>query len=165
MLRFTIQSLIKQDYSNQELVFVDDGSTEILEPFIKENLKSFEGDWKIIRMQYNSGPGIARKVGMRNCNGKYIQFIDSDDEPSPDKISSQVNVLEKNNELIMTYGTTIIGKENTDMRILGKTNQSKKKIAPFFPIKFIGLHLVFYGEKHIFLKILVSIIWFRRFVI
>ena len=133
MLRFTIQSLIKQDYPNQELIFVDDGSTEILEPFIKENLKSFEGDWKIIRMQYNSGPGVARKVGMRNCNGKYIQFIDSDDEPSPDKISSQVNVLEKNNELIMTYGTTIIGKESTDMRILGKTNQSKKKIAPLFP--------------------------------
>ena len=133
MLRFTIQSLIKQDYPNQELVFVDDGSTEILEPFVKENLKSFEGDWKIIQLQYNSGPGVG-KVGMRNCNGKYIQFIDSDDEPSPDKISSQVNVfLEKNNELIMTYGTTIIGKESTDMRILGKTNQNKK-IAPLFSI-------------------------------
>ena len=133
MLRFTIQSLINQDYSNQELVFVDDGSAEILEPFIKENLKSFKGDWKIIRMQYNSGPGVARKVGMQNCSGRYIQFIDSDDEPSPNKISTQVNVLEKNNKLIMTYGTTIIGKESTDMRILGKTNQNKKKIAPLFP--------------------------------
>ncbi len=133
MLKTTIESLIGQDYSNQEIVFVDDASTEILEPFIKEKLKYFKGDWKIIRMQYNSGPGIARKVGMQNCNGKYIQFIDSDDEPLPDKISKQVNVLEKNKKLLMTYGTTIIGKQDNDMRILGKTNQAKKRIAPLFP--------------------------------
>ena len=133
MLAFTIQSLVTQDYSNQELVFVDDCSKEVLEPFIRENLKSFKGDWKIIRMQYNSGPGIARKVGMQNCNGKYVQFIDSDDEPLPDKISKQVNVLEKNKKLLMTYGTTIVGKNETDMRILGKTNQNKKRIAPLFP--------------------------------
>ena len=48
---------------------------------------------------------------MQNCNGKYIQFIDSDDEPLPNKISEQLNVLESNNELLMTYGTTIIGKK------------------------------------------------------
>ena len=41
------------------------------------------------------------------------------------KAGLDVVVLEKNNELIMTYGTTIIGKESTDMRILGKTNQNK----------------------------------------
>tara|TARA_B100000242_G_scaffold212289_1_gene154471 strand:- start:161 stop:1732 length:1572 start_codon:yes stop_codon:yes gene_type:complete len=133
MLRITIQSLIKQDYSNQEIVLVDDGSPEILEPFIKKNLKFFKGGWKIIRIAYNSGPGVARKIGMQNCNGKYIQFIDSDDQPLPDKISKQVNVLEKNKKLLMTYGTTIVGKNETDMRILGKTNQKKKRIAPLFP--------------------------------
>ena len=95
MLGFTIHSLIKQDYLNQEIVFVDDGSTEILEPFIKEKLKFFKGRWKIIRINYNSGPGVARKIGMQNCSGEYIQFIDSDDRPLPDKISKQVNVLEK----------------------------------------------------------------------
>ena len=151
MLRITIESLIKQDYSNQEIVFVDDGSTEILEPFIKENLKYFKGDWKIIRMQYNSGPGIARKVGMQNCNGKYIQFIDSDDEPLPDKISKQVNVLEKNKKLLMTYGTTIIGKKKLICEYLEKQTKKKRELLPFSPIKFIGLHLAFYGEKHIFL--------------
>ena len=96
MLRLTIKSLMKQNYLNHQIIFVDDGSTQELEPFIKDKLKFFKGDWKIIRINYNSGPGIARKVGMENCNGKYIQFIDSDDEPLPDKISAQVNILEKN---------------------------------------------------------------------
>ena len=133
ILKSTIQSLIKQNYSNQQIIFVDDGSNQVLEPYIKKHLKAFEGEWKIIRINYNSGPGIARKVGMQNCNGKYIQFIDSDDEPFPNKISSQVEVLEKNKNLLMTYGTVIIGKNEEDMRILGKTNVNKKKIDPLFP--------------------------------
>ena len=80
MLERTIQSLINQTYSNHQIIFVDDGSIQILEPFLKDQLQSFKGNWKIIRISYNSGPGIARKVGMQNCDGEYIQFIDSDDE-------------------------------------------------------------------------------------
>ncbi len=82
-------------------------------------------------MSYNSGPGIARKVGMQNCNGKYIQFIDSDDEPMPNKISEQVRALESNKDLLMTYGTTLIGKKDGNMSVLGKTNKIKQKIALF----------------------------------
>ena len=57
---------------------------------------------------------------MQNCNGKYIQFIDSDDEPFPNKISSQVEVLEKNKNLLMTYGTVIIGKMKKTCEFLEK---------------------------------------------
>ena len=133
MLKLTIRSLIKQTYTNQQIIFIDDGSIQILEPFIKNQLKSFNGNWKIIRISYNSGPGIARKVGMQNCNGKYIQFIDSDDEALPNKISEQVRTLESNKALIMTYGTTLVGKEEKNMTILGRTNKIKQKIAPLFP--------------------------------
>ena len=61
ILKYTIQSLIKQNYSNQQIIFVDDGSNQVLEPYVKKHLKAFEGEWKIIRINYNSGPGIARK--------------------------------------------------------------------------------------------------------
>ena len=133
MLKRTIKSLINQTYSNHQIIFVDDGSIQILEPFLKDQLKSFKGDWKIIRISYNSGPGIARKVGMQNCNGKYIQFIDSDDEALPNKISEQLKTLESNKELLMTYGTTLVGEKDENMVILGRTNKAKQKIAPLFP--------------------------------
>ena len=135
MLKRTIKSLINQTYSNHQIIFVDDGSSQILEPFLKDQLKAFKGDWKIIRISYNSGPGIARKVGMQNCNGKYIQFIDSDDEALPNKISEQLKTLESNKELLMTYGTTLVGKKDEEMVILGRTNKAKQKIAPLFPYK------------------------------
>ena len=133
LLKRTIKSLISQTYLNHQIIFVDDGSTQILESFIKTQLKSFSGDWKIIRISYNSGPGIARKIGMQNSDGKFIQFLDSDDEALPNKISEQVKTLESNKKLLMTYGTTLVGKEDENMVILGRTNKIKQKIAPLFP--------------------------------
>ena len=133
MLSKTIKSLLNQTHLNHQIIFVDDYSNENLEPFIKDQLGSFEGSWKILRVSYNSGPGIARKIGMENCNGKYIQFIDSDDEPLPNKILEQVKILESNQKLLMTYGTTIIGKREDRMTILGQTNKEKDRISPLFP--------------------------------
>tara|TARA_B100000427_G_scaffold328603_1_gene342134 strand:- start:459 stop:2198 length:1740 start_codon:yes stop_codon:yes gene_type:complete len=133
LLSNTIKSLINQTYKNHEIIFVDDCSTENLEPFIKNHLKQFNGRWKILGVSYNSGPGIARKIGMENCNGEYIQFIDSDDEPMPNKIYEQVKLLESNQKLLMTYATTIIGKRKDKMAILGKTNKEKHTIYPIFP--------------------------------
>ena len=133
LLKRTIKSLINQTYLNHQIIFVDDGSTQILESFIKTQLRSFSGDWKIIRISYNSGPGIARKIGMQNSDGKFIQFLDSDDEALPNKISEQVKTLESNKKLLMTYGTTLVGKEDENMVILGRTNKIKQKIAPLFP--------------------------------
>ena len=163
MLKRTIKSLINQTYSNHQIIFVDDGSIQILEPFLKDQLKSFKGDWKIIRISYNSGPGIARKVGMQNCNGKYIQFIDSDDEALPNKISEQLKTLESNKELLMTYGTTLVGEKDEDMVILGRTNKTKQKIAPLFPYK---VHWttssILWREEYIIGRFLVPIIWIRR---
>ena len=72
---------------------------------------------------------------MQHCNGEYIQFIDSDDEALPNKISEQLKTLESNKKLLMTYGTTLVGKKDEEMVILGRTNKAKQKISPLFPFK------------------------------
>ena len=51
----------------------------------------------------------------------------------PDKISKQLEILESNKELLMTYGTTLVGEKDEEMVILGRTNKTKQKIAPLFP--------------------------------
>ena len=58
----------------REIILVDDGSA--VSP-VNELLK-YGNDILYIR-QRNQGPGIARNTGLRMANGKYIQFIDSDD--------------------------------------------------------------------------------------
>ena len=134
-LKVTINALINQTYQNQELIFIDDHSEQNLEEIIKKEMNRFSGSWKIIRTSHNSGPGIARKIGMENSSGKYLQFLDSDDEPMPNKLLKQVEILEKEKDLMMTYATTLIGKTDSEMSILGITNQNKQKIFPLFPYK------------------------------
>ena len=49
------------------------------------------------------------------------------------KKSDILKTLESNKKLLMTYGTTLVGKEDENMVILGRTDKIKQKIAPLFP--------------------------------
>ncbi len=86
----TVQNMLDQDYSNKEVIVVDDGSTDNS----IEVLKVFGNQITVLR-QKNQGPGAARNLGLSVANGKYIQFMDSDDIASKNKLSCQVSILEK----------------------------------------------------------------------
>ncbi len=72
-----IDSLLKQTYQNLELILVDDGSTDHSGRICDEySLK--DERIKVIHKK-NEGVSSARNLGLQNCNGKYIAFVDSDD--------------------------------------------------------------------------------------
>lgn len=72
-----INSIIKQTYTNWELILVDDGSTDNSAEIIEEFAKN---DSRVVAMhQKNMGPGVARNTGINRASGDYIVFIDSDD--------------------------------------------------------------------------------------
>ena len=64
-----------------EVVVVDDsssdGTTELLRNFIKSCRL-----WKLIELRENIGVGMARNVGLKHITGKYVTFLDSDDQLS-----------------------------------------------------------------------------------
>lgn len=72
-----LDSIINQTYRNLEIIIIDDGSTDsskdICDIYEKKDQRI-----KVIH-QKNSGPGVARKVGVRNASGQYIGFVDGDD--------------------------------------------------------------------------------------
>ena len=72
-----LSSLIKQTFKNFEIICINDGSNDDT----LKILKKFEAkDERIIIFnQNNSGPGIARNVGMKKSKGEYLIFLDSDD--------------------------------------------------------------------------------------
>ena len=84
----------------QEIVIVKDGIlNKDLESFLKNY--SFKFNHKIITLKNNSGLGIAMKIGSQNCNGKYIARFDTDDINLPNRLSTQIPLLEKNRELAL----------------------------------------------------------------
>ena len=87
-----IDSVLSQTYKDIELIIVDDGSTD--------NTKDIVESIDDIRIKYifqkNSGAAEARNTGIKNAQGKYIAFQDSDDYWYPDKLEKQLAYLEDN---------------------------------------------------------------------
>jgi glycosyltransferase involved in cell wall biosynthesis len=72
-----IKSILKQTYSNWELIAVDDGSADnslsILKHYAKQNHQIN------VLHQENKGAGLARNLGIERITGDYLVFIDADD--------------------------------------------------------------------------------------
>ena len=73
-----IQSITNQSYSNLEIICINDGSSdgsaEILEQYAKK-----DGRIKVLS-QKNLGAGSARNNGIKQAQGEFIAFLDSDDK-------------------------------------------------------------------------------------
>lgn len=76
-LKTCLNSLIKQTYDNIEIIIVDDGSTDESGLICDQ----YAADKKNIRVIHKSNGGLsdARNEGLRNANGDYVVFVDSDD--------------------------------------------------------------------------------------
>ena len=70
-----IESVIRQNYRNFELIIVNDGSTDNSINIVRH----YENDLKIID-QENMGVSAARNTGLRHAKNEYIAFLDADDE-------------------------------------------------------------------------------------
>lgn len=73
-----IKSIKKQTFKSYEVIFIDDCSIDNTFQILKINEK-LNKNFKIIKTPENSGPGIARNLGLRKAEGKYVCFLDSDD--------------------------------------------------------------------------------------
>jgi len=86
----TIANVLAQTLPPHEVIVVDDGSTDNSVKVIR----SFGSKIKLIQ-QTNQGPGAARNAGLRLASGDFIQFQDSDDLFSRNKLETQAELLEQ----------------------------------------------------------------------
>jgi len=89
LLKETIESL-KSTGENNEIIVVDDGSTDGTVEFIKKVLPGV-----LLIEQANQGPGAARNRGIEAASGEVIAFLDSDDLWFPWTLPTYREVIEK----------------------------------------------------------------------
>ena len=70
-----ITSVLKQSYPIDEIILVDNGSTDQTINFLKKKFSSI----KVIN-EKKRGVSFARNEGIKNCKNEWIAFLDSDDE-------------------------------------------------------------------------------------
>ena len=101
-LKQTILSCINKDQiSYYEIICVNDNSNDKSLHIIKEIQKRFN-NIKIINNKKNLGVGVTRNVGIKASTGKYILFLDSDDQIIKERIKQVLKLLFKiDNDLIM----------------------------------------------------------------
>lgn len=96
-----LDSILNQDYSDYEIVAVNDGSQDnsanILERY-KEKTDKLQ-----VIYQENKGLGGARNTGIKNAKGEYLFFLDSDDYIDMYTLSTLTKYLEINNLDILAF--------------------------------------------------------------
>lgn len=89
-----LDSLKKQNYSDFEVVAVNDGSVDKSRQILDEYIYSSNLNIKVID-QKNSGVAIARQTGLDNSDSKYVVFLDSDDYIDNDYLQKLVRTIEE----------------------------------------------------------------------
>ena len=103
-----LMSIITQDFDKYEIVLVNDGSRD-LTPEICEVYKKKYKSVKVVH-QENKGLSEARNTGIRNAEGEYIIFVDSDDKIVPHSLKYLSEEIERNEfpEVIINRRITLL---------------------------------------------------------
>lgn len=111
-----IDSILRQDFTDWELIIVDDGSTdntqEVILPYLRdERVKYFKNE-------KNLGICLTRNKALEKSSGEYIAVLDSDDVwLANDKLSQQIDFLDFNYEYALVgTGVVVIDEKGKELK-------------------------------------------------
>lgn len=121
----SIESVLKQTHTPDEIIVIDDGSTDKTADVVKKF-----GNQVIYHHQKNGGASSARNAGIKNVSGRLIAFNDGDDLWLPEKLEKQMKLFDDDPELEMAfcYVQNFYSPELTE-------EQCRKWQAPTGPVK------------------------------
>ena len=133
-----IQSVLSQDFpaSEREILVVDDGSTDRT----PEILRKFASQIRILRKP-NGGQASAFNLGIPQCRGEIVAFLDGDDWWAPKKLSSVVEAFASH------PATGLIGHSITEVLAGGTQRSELVREAPEFRIDSVAAAHIFRLRK------------------
>ena len=115
------ESVLDQEYSNYELIFINDGSTDDTEEIALQYKKIFEekGHRFVYLVKENGGQAAALNTGFPYMKGKYFIWPDSDDTLCSDNLSVKVDFMEKNPSIDLGIAWAIhVDESGNDLGVL-----------------------------------------------
>jgi len=89
-LRLAVESALAQTYADWEMIVADDGSDEET----RQYLRSIAGQKvRVVWLSHSGNPSLVRNAAAAVATGRYLAFLDSDDEWAPEKLERQIAAL------------------------------------------------------------------------
>lgn len=115
-----MEQLLSQRKLPDEIIFVDDASTDETVSRCAAWQRKYPEHVRIIRLCTNSGPGIARNAGMAACRSEYITFMDVDDRLSQHFISTLYDCITAKTLDVAVCGIDVIS-DSASKKVLPQT--------------------------------------------
>lgn len=160
-----IESVLKQTYTDFELLLINDMSEDNSKEICREYSKK---DDRIVLLENNSenhGPGPTRNIGLDHAKGEYIYFMDADDWIDQRLLQCAVNRIQETNADIVQFGVIYErgdGKKSQQYYWKGKNFLTKEEIKRNF--------FIFWKENrnslwiHLFRREIVKTIRFENII-
>lgn len=120
-----INSVLKQTYTNWELIIVDDCSTDeslsVIKPFLADTRI------RLVAQNVNQKIAKTRNKAIELAEGEYIAFLDSDDTWMPDKLEKQLKHFKLDDQIAVVYA--YYSQMDEHGKDLGKVIKSKTKVT------------------------------------
>lgn len=98
-----VESVLKNDLQDCEVILVDDGSTDGVCPALCDRYAAEHPDFIRVIHQENRGLGGARNTGIEHARGDYLLFVDSDDTISPNTIAVLSAAIENSGADVIAF--------------------------------------------------------------
>jgi glycosyltransferase involved in cell wall biosynthesis len=99
-LALAVQSAVNQTYPDWELIIADDGSGEETQLYLRGITSSAV---RIVRLEHSGNPSLVRNAAAAAACGRYLAFLDSDDEWAPQKLERQMAALSNQPQCRWSY--------------------------------------------------------------
>ncbi len=109
-----IESIVSQDFDDYEILLINDGSTDKSDALCKE----FSEKYRTVKYfkKENGGVSSARNLGLEKASGKYVLFVDSDDEVSGNYFEALNEMTGKNDCDMYMFSCRLSDGRNEEIR-------------------------------------------------
>jgi len=112
-----LKSIAQQNYSNYEVILINDGSTDdsmkVVSLFIESNSEKFR-----LYHKENGGLSDARNFGLNKAKGEFVVFIDSDDYIAPTMLSTVGNAAQESKSDIVCFALAEVSEQGNKIRYI-----------------------------------------------
>lgn len=127
-----ITSLFSQTVVPDEIIIVDDASTDdsvaVVKDYIKHTPPKVKDKFKFIERDKNGGPAASRNSGIAVATGDVLCFLDADDFYYPRKIEASLNILKEYPQIGLVY---------TDYEVLDKDSKLTREFKTSYDARYL----------------------------